>query len=144
MTKLATTEEGGDTDRQGLYKSSGNLCTQCWPEGSRKITYYQDRPDILAKYTVCIEADKSLYPVLLSIGNLAGQGDLEGGKHYAVWEDPFKKPYYLFALVAGQLESRDDTFITHSGLVLAFSSWKSYDDTRQKLAKVIKLLLLAH
>jgi hypothetical protein len=69
---------------------------------------------------------------------------LQGGKHYVVWEDPFKKPCYLFALVAGQLDSRDDTFITHSGLVLAFSSWKSYDDTRQKLAKVIKLLLLAH
>lgn len=112
-----------NTSLEGLYKSSGNFCTQCEAEGFRKITFYQDRPDIMAKYTVRIEADKSLYPVLLSNGNLAEHGDLEGGKHYAVWEDPFKKPSYLFALVAGQLESRDDIFITRSGRQVSLRIW---------------------
>ncbi|KAK6158211.1 hypothetical protein DH2020_005525 [Rehmannia glutinosa] len=104
-----------NTSLEGLYKSSGNFCTQCEAEGFRKITFYQDRPDIMAKYTCRIEADKSLYPVLLSNGNLVEQGDIDGNKHYAVWKDPFVKPCYLFALVAGQLESRDDTFTTRSG-----------------------------
>ncbi|MCI00144.1 aminopeptidase N-like, partial [Trifolium medium] len=90
-----------NTSLMGLYKSSGIFCTQCEAQGFRKITFYQDRPDIMAKYRVYIEADKSLYPVLLSNGNLVEQGDLEGGKHYTVWEDPFKKPCYLFALVFG-------------------------------------------
>ncbi|KAL2342739.1 hypothetical protein Fmac_004024 [Flemingia macrophylla] len=117
-----------NTSLEGLYKSSGNFCTQCEAEGFRKITFYQDRPDIMAKYTVRIEADKSLYPVLLSNGNLAEQGDLEGGKHYAVWEDPFKKPSYLFALVAGQLESRDDTFTTRSGRKVSLRIWTPADD----------------
>ncbi|KEH21084.1 peptidase M1 family aminopeptidase N [Medicago truncatula] len=117
-----------NTSLEGLYKSSGNFCTQCEAEGFRKITFYQDRPDIMAKYTVRIEADKSLYPVLLSNGNLVGQGDLEGGKHYAVWEDPFKKPCYLFALVAGQLESRDDTFTTRSGRKVSLRIWTPAED----------------
>ncbi|XP_061355301.1 puromycin-sensitive aminopeptidase [Gastrolobium bilobum] len=117
-----------NTSLEGLYKSSGNFCTQCEAEGFRKITFYQDRPDIMAKYTVRIEADKSLYPVLLSNGNLAEQGDLEDGKHYAVWKDPFKKPCYLFALVAGQLQSRDDTFITRSGRKVSLRIWTPADD----------------
>lgn len=117
-----------NTSLEGLYKSSGNFCTQCEAEGFRKITFYQDRPDIMAKYTVRIEADKLLYPVLLSNGNLVGQGDLEGGKHYAVWEDPFKKPCYLFALVAGQLQSRDDTFTTRSGRKVSLRIWTPADD----------------
>ncbi|KAI3804451.1 hypothetical protein L1987_25999 [Smallanthus sonchifolius] len=108
-----------NTSLEGLYKSSGNFCSQCEAEGFRKITFYQDRPDIMAKYTCRIEADKSLYPVLLSNGNLIEQGDLEGGKHFALWEDLFKKPCYLFALVAGQLEGRDDTFTTCSGRKVA-------------------------
>ncbi|MED6188262.1 Puromycin-sensitive aminopeptidase [Stylosanthes scabra] len=112
-----------NTSLEGLYKSSGNFCTQCEAEGFRKITFYQDRPDIMAKYTVRIEADKSLYPVLLSNGNLLEEGDLENGKHYAVWEDPFKKPCYLFALVAGQLQSRDDTFTTRSGRKVSLRIW---------------------
>ncbi|KAG5058586.1 hypothetical protein JHK86_013582 [Glycine max] len=94
----------------------------------QKNTSLEDRPDIMAKYTVRIEADKSLYPVLLSNGNLAEQGDLEDGRHYAVWEDPFKKPSYLFALVAGQLQSRDDTFITHSGRMVSLRIWTPADD----------------
>ncbi|PQM38455.1 puromycin-sensitive aminopeptidase isoform X1 [Prunus yedoensis var. nudiflora] len=97
-------------------------------EGFRKITFYQDRPDIMAKYTCRIEADKSLYPVLLSNGNLIEQGDLEGNKHFALWEDPFKKPCYLFALVAGQLESRDDTFVTRSGRKVALRIWTPAQD----------------
>ncbi|XP_024996656.1 puromycin-sensitive aminopeptidase-like [Cynara cardunculus var. scolymus] len=117
-----------NTSLEGLYMSSGNFCTQCEAEGFRKITFYQDHPDIMAKYTCCIEADKSLYPVLLSNGNLIEQGDLEGGKHFALWEDPFKKPCYLFALVAGQLESRDDTFTTCSGRKVALRIWTSAQD----------------
>uniref|UniRef100_M1AW94 Peptidase M1 family protein n=2 Tax=Solanum tuberosum TaxID=4113 RepID=M1AW94_SOLTU len=118
-----------NTSLEGLYKSSGNFCTQCEAEGFRKITFYQDRPDIMAKYTCRIEADKSLYPVLLSNGNLIEQGDLEqGGKHFTLWEDPFKKPSYLFALVAGQLESRDDTFTTCSGRKVSLRIWTPAQD----------------
>lgn len=117
-----------NTSLEGLYKSSANFCTQCEAEGFRKITFYQDRPDVMAKYTCRIEADKSLYPVLLSNGNLIGQGDLEGGRHYALWEDPFKKPCYLFALVAGKLESRDDTFTTRSGRQVSLRIWTPQED----------------
>ncbi|KAJ4954357.1 hypothetical protein NE237_011140 [Protea cynaroides] len=117
-----------NTSLEGLYKSSGNFCTQCEAEGFRKITFFQDRPDIMAKYTCRIEADKAIYPVLLSNGNLIEQGDLEGGRHYALWEDPFKKPSYLFALVAGQLESRDDTFITRSGRKVSLRIWTPAQD----------------
>lgn len=117
-----------NTSLEGLYKSSSNFCTQCEAEGFRKITFYQDRPDIMAKYTCRIEADKSLYPVLLSNGNLIEQGDLEEGRHYVLWEDPFKKPCYLFALVAGQLESRDDTFITRSGRKVLLRIWTPVQD----------------
>ncbi|XP_044477179.1 puromycin-sensitive aminopeptidase-like isoform X1 [Mangifera indica] len=117
-----------NTSLEGLYKSSGNFCTQCEAEGFRKITFYLDRPDIMAKYTCRIEADKSLYPVLLSNGNLAEHGDLEGGRHYALWEDPFKKPCYLFALVAGKLESRDDKFVTQSGRQVSLRIWTPPED----------------
>ncbi|KAK3004814.1 hypothetical protein RJ639_017927 [Escallonia herrerae] len=117
-----------NTSLEGLYKSSGNFCTQCEAEGFRKITFYQDRPDIMAKYTCRVEADKSLYPVLLSNGNLTEQGELEGGRHYALWEDPFKKPCYLFALVAGKLESRDDTFTTCSGRKVSLRIWTPSQD----------------
>ncbi|GER33059.1 peptidase M1 family protein [Striga asiatica] len=117
-----------NTSLEGLYKSSGNFCTQCEAEGFRKITFYQDRPDIMAKYTCRIEGDKSLYPVLLSNGNLIEQGDLDGNKHYAVWEDPFVKPCYLFALVAGQLVSRDDTFTTRSGRKVSLRIWTPEQD----------------
>ncbi|KAF5730011.1 puromycin-sensitive aminopeptidase isoform X1 [Tripterygium wilfordii] len=117
-----------NTSLEGLSKSSGNFFTQCEAEGFRKITYYQDRPDIMAKYTCRIEADKSLYPLLLSNGNLIQQGELEDGKHYALWEDPFKKPCYLFALVAGQLEGRDDTFVTRSGRQVSLRIWTPAQD----------------
>ncbi|GLT90872.1 hypothetical protein SLE2022_087880 [Rubroshorea leprosula] len=117
-----------NTSLEGLYKSSMNFCTQCEAEGFRKITFYQDRPDIMAKYTCHIEADKSSYPVLLSNGNLIENGDLEGGRHYALWEDPFKKPCYLFALVAGPLESRDDVFVTRSGRQVSLRIWTPAQD----------------
>lgn len=104
-----------NTSLEGLYRSSGNYCTQCEAEGFRKITYYLDRPDILAKYTTRIEGDELSCPVLLSNGNKIEEGRLDNGRHYAVWEDPFPKPSYLFALVAGDLKYIEDTFVTQSG-----------------------------
>lgn len=104
-----------NTKLMGLYRSSGTWCTQCEPEGFRRITYYLDRPDILAPFKVRITAPRSVAPVLLSNGNLIDQGDAGDGTHFAVWEDPFPKPAYLFALVAGDLGSITDTFTTGSG-----------------------------
>ena len=103
----------------GLYRSSGTWCTQCEPEGFRRITYYYDRPDVLAPFKVRMQADKALAPVLLSNGNRLDQGDLSNGQHYAVWEDPFPKPAYLFAMVAGDLGSIHDAFTTASGREVA-------------------------
>jgi len=99
----------------GLYRSSGTWCTQCEPEGFRRITYYLDRPDILAPFTVRITAPRAIAPVLLSNGNLVDKGEAGEGLHYALWRDPFPKPSYLFALVAGDLGSITDTFTTMSG-----------------------------
>jgi aminopeptidase N len=104
-----------NTRLSGLYQSSGNYCTQCEAEGFRRITYFLDRPDVMAKYTTTLIADQAHYPILLSNGNLIDSGTLAGGKHWAKWEDPFKKPSYLFALVAGDLECVEDHFITQSG-----------------------------
>ncbi len=100
---------------QGLYQSNNIYCSQCEAEGFRKITYYPDRPDVLAKFTTRIEANKALYPVLLSNGNPVESGDMDNGVHYAVWHDPFPKPCYLFALVAGDLSCIEDIFRTKSG-----------------------------
>ena len=99
----------------GLYVSGGRFCTQCEAEGFRRITYYLDRPDAMSVFKVRIEAPKTAYPYLLANGNCIEEGDLSGGKHYAVWEDPFKKPAYLFALVAGQFDILEDSFTTMSG-----------------------------
>jgi len=104
-----------NTSLMGLYKSGGNFCTQCEAEGFRKITYYLDRPDVLAVYTTTIEAEKSRYPYLLSNGNLVDSGELPEGRHFATWHDPFPKPSYLFALVAGDLACVEDHFYTRSG-----------------------------
>ncbi len=104
-----------NTALEGLYLSGGNLCTQCEAEGFRRITYFPDRPDVMAVYTVRLEADKRCYPVLLSNGNLQAAGELPGGRHFALWHDPFPKPCYLFALVAGDLVYQQDQFITASG-----------------------------
>jgi len=104
-----------NTSLEGLYKSRRMFCTQCEAEGFRKITYYLDRPDVLSSFTTRIEADKAAYPVLLSNGNHIDSGDLEEGRHWVTWEDPFRKPSYLFALVAGDLKPVDDSFTTCSG-----------------------------
>ncbi|MGL4193804.1 MAG: M1 family aminopeptidase, partial [Edwardsiella piscicida] len=100
---------------EGLYQSGEALCTQCEAEGFRHITYYLDRPDVLARFRTRIVADKARYPYLLSNGNRVGQGELEDGRHWVQWEDPFPKPCYLFALVAGDFDRLSDTFITRSG-----------------------------
>ncbi len=99
----------------GLFKSGGNFLTQCEPEGFRRMTYFPDRPDVMARYTVSIEADKAKYPILLSNGNRLETIDLGGGRHLAKWQDPFPKPSYLFALVAGDFGKIEDVFRTRSG-----------------------------
>jgi aminopeptidase N len=99
---------------EGLYMSGGRFCSQCEAEGFRKITYWPDRPDVLSRFTVRIEADKA-FPHLLSNGNLIEKGELAAGRHYAVWNDPFPKPCYLFALVAGELDVLEDRLVTMSG-----------------------------
>ncbi|MCB9995696.1 MAG: aminopeptidase N [Rhodospirillales bacterium] len=108
-------DPGANTRLEGLYKSGGNWCTQCEAEGFRTITYYPDRPDVMATFKVRVEADKKTCPVLLSNGNLIEEGDVDGNRHFAVWHDPFPKPCYLFALVAGDLVHIEDTFKTKSG-----------------------------
>jgi aminopeptidase N len=100
---------------EGLYISSGVFCTQCEPEGFRRITYFPDRPDVLARYRVTLRAERKRYPTLLSNGNLVASGALDKQRHYATWHDPFPKPTYLFALVAGDLAALEDTFVTVSG-----------------------------
>lgn len=104
-----------NTSLEGLYKSSGNYCTQCEAEGFRKITYFLDRPDVMARFTTTIFAEKKKYPILLSNGNPMGAGEDGDGRHWCRWEDPFKKPCYLFALVAGNLGFIEDKFVTMSG-----------------------------
>jgi len=104
-----------NTSLEGLYKSGTMYCTQCEAEGFRKITFYQDRPDVMATFTTRIEADKENYPILLANGNPIDEGDLSDGRHYCVWDDPFVKPAYLFAAVAGDLVRKDDVFVTMSG-----------------------------
>ena len=104
---------------EGLYLSAGAYCTQCEAEGFRKITYFLDRPDVLATYDVTITADKAAYPYLLSNGNKLDSGELDNGRHWVKWQDPFKKPCYLFALVAGDFDLLKDAFVTASGREVA-------------------------
>src|SRR5699024_3430725 len=108
-----------NTSLQGLYQSGEALCTQCEAEGFRQITYMLDRPDVLARYSTRIIADKAQYPILLSNGNRVRQGDLDNGFHWVEWQDPFPKPSYLFALVAGDFDVLRDTFTTRSGREVA-------------------------
>jgi aminopeptidase N len=116
-----------NTALSGLYISGGNFCTQCEPEGFRRITYFIDRPDVMARYRVTIRADKARFPVLLSNGNPAGRGDLAdgrpSGRHWAEWIDPHPKPSYLFALVAGDLVAVEDSFTTRSGRHVPLAIW---------------------
>jgi len=112
----------------GLYTSSGTLLTQCEAQGFRRITYFADRPDVLARYTVCLRADRNQFPVLLSNGNLVEQGNLPDGRHFATWGDPHPKPSYLFALVAGRLQCRESSFATRSGRAVRLQLWAAGAD----------------
>lgn len=112
-----------NTSLMGLYVSNGNFFTQCEAEGFRKITYFPDRPDVMGKYTVMLRADRKTCPVLLSNGNLIETGDLDDGRHYAKWEDPFRKPSYLFALVAGNLVCREEKYRLQSGREVLLQVW---------------------
>ncbi|MGR5252091.1 aminopeptidase N [Vibrio astriarenae] len=108
-----------NTALEGLYKSGGAFCTQCEAEGFRRITFYQDRPDVLARFTTTVEADKNTYPYLLSNGNRIDSGDLDNGRHWVKWQDPHPKPAYLFALVAGDFDVLTDQYVTRSGREVA-------------------------
>ncbi|HKR24954.1 MAG TPA: aminopeptidase N [Allosphingosinicella sp.] len=112
-----------NTQLMGLYESNGMLCTQCEAEGFRRITPFPDRPDVLSRYKVRMIADKARLPILLSNGDPVAEGELEGGRHWAEWHDPFPKPCYLFAMVAGDLVVNRDTFVTRSGKTVALGIW---------------------
>ena len=112
-----------NTQLMGLYASNGMLCTQCEAEGFRRITFHPDRPDVLSRYRVRMEGDKAAFPVLLSNGNCVERGEGEGGTHWALWEDPWPKPSYLFALVAGDLVVNKDSFTTMSGREVELGIW---------------------
>ncbi|MGD8172591.1 aminopeptidase N [Vibrio sp. TRT 21S02] len=115
LTIITEINPEANTALEGLYKSGGAFCTQCEAEGFRRITYYMDRPDVLAKYTTKVIADKAEYPFLLSNGNRIAEGELEEGRHWVQWQDPHPKPAYLFALVAGDFDVLRDKYITRSG-----------------------------
>jgi aminopeptidase N len=110
-----TINPAANTALSGLYLSSNVFCTQCEAEGFRRITYFLDRPDVMATYRTTIRAPREGCPVLLSNGNLVEEGALPDGRHFAVWDDPFPKPSYLFALVAGDLAVNEDSFTTRAG-----------------------------
>jgi aminopeptidase N len=112
-----------NTALSGLYMSGGNFCTQCEPEGFRRITYFVDRPDVMARYTTTMIAGKARFPVLLSNGNPVEHGETDDGRHWAKWVDPHPKPSYLFALVAGDLVAVPDRFTTRSGKEVALAIW---------------------
>ena len=118
-----TIDPAANTSLSGLYQSSGNFCTQCEAMGFRRITYFLDRPDVMAKYRVTIRGNREEYPIMLSNGNRLEQRELDGGKHEVVWEDPFPKPSYLFALVAGEFKAHRDSFVTRSGREVALEIW---------------------
>jgi aminopeptidase N len=117
-----------NTKLMGLYESNGLLCTQCEAEGFRRITFFPDRPDVLSRYSVRMEADKDRFPVLLANGDPVDKGDCPGGRHYALWRDPFPKPCYLFAMVAGDLVANRDIFTTRSGRDVELGIWVRADD----------------
>ncbi|WP_375397626.1 aminopeptidase N [uncultured Sphingomonas sp.] len=117
-----------NTQLMGLYASGGNLCTQCEAEGFRRITFFPDRPDVLSRYKVRLTAERARYPVLLANGDPVASGDLDDGRHWAEWHDPFLKPCYLFALVAGDLSCNRGTFTTMSGREVALGIWVRHPD----------------
>jgi len=119
-----------NTSLLGMYDSNGIITTQCEAEGFRRISFHSDRPDILSKYTVRIEADKNDYPVLLSNGNVVKENNLANNRHEIIWEDPFPKPSYLFALVAGKLNCVNDNFITKSKKNVKINIYVEYGDEK--------------
>lgn len=123
ITTLVQISPETNTQLMGLYASGGNLCTQCEAEGFRRITFFPDRPDVLSKYRVKMTADKARYPVLLANGDPIASGDAADGMHWAEWHDPFPKPCYLFALVAGDLAANTTTFTTMSGREVTLGIW---------------------
>ncbi len=131
LTIVSEIHPEANTALEGLYQSQGTYCTQCEAEGFRRITYYQDRPDVLSVFTVRIEGDAKAYPVMLSNGNLQEEGTLDHGRHYRVWHDPFPKPCYLFALVAGDLVRVADTFTTITGRKVDLHIYVRAGDERQ-------------
>ncbi|WP_455481092.1 aminopeptidase N [Bartonella sp. B12(2025)] len=133
FTLQLITELNPESNRQlmGLYLSNGVYCTQCEAEGFRRITYFYDRPDVLSTYTVKIEADSQTAPILLSNGNLVETGTLEENRHFAIWEDPYPKPSYLFALVGGNLDKLEDHFTTVSGRRIKLSIYVEKGKTKR-------------
>lgn len=132
-----------NTSLEGLYQSRQLFCTQCEAEGFRKITFYLDRPDVMAEFTTTIVADKRTHPVLLSNGNLVESGELQGGRHWVKWVDPFVKPAYLFAMVAGNLAHIEDSFTTASGRVVTlriFVEGKDLDKSPFAMAALKKAM----
>ncbi|MGL5814648.1 MAG: aminopeptidase N [Aeromonas sp.] len=119
LTIVTDLDPAANTALEGLYRSGDAYCTQCEAEGFRRITYYMDRPDILARYSTRISADKGKFPYLLSNGNKVASGDLDGGRHFVQWQDPFPKPSYLFALVAGDFDVERNHYVTQSGRKVA-------------------------
>jgi aminopeptidase N len=124
---VVTIDPQSNTALEGLYVSKGMYCTQCEAEGFRRITFFPDRPDVLSRFTTTVRADKSRYPLLLSNGNPLAQGE-EGSRHWVTWEDPFAKPCYLFALVAGDLACLEDRFATSSGRAVALRIYAEHHD----------------
>jgi aminopeptidase N len=140
LTLTGACDPAANTTLSGLYVSGGNFFTQCEAEGFRRITWFLDRPDVMATYTVTLRADKTAYPVLLSNGNLIAEGDLPDGRHYAKWEDPFRKPCYLFALVAGKLVAIEERIKSGSGKEKLLQVWvepHDLDKTRHAMDSLI-------
>jgi len=133
-----------NTTLMGLYVSNGNFFTQCEAEGFRKITYFLDRPDVMARYRVTLRAREAECPVLLSNGNLLNTEKLPNGWHSATWEDPFPKPSYLFALVAGKLECIEETITTSSGAKKLLQIWVEPHDLKKTLHAMDSLIASIH
>jgi aminopeptidase N len=141
LTTCVRIRPQANTSLEGLYTSSGNFCTQCEAEGFRKITWFLDRPDVMSRYTTTIVADRDRYPVLLSNGNPVEEGSLDDNRHWVKWQDPFRKPSYLFALVAGDLACVEDRFTTCSGREIAlqiFVEKHNADKCDHAMASLIK------
>ncbi|MFL0355319.1 aminopeptidase N [Erythrobacter sp. GH1-10] len=125
---VTTLDPSANTQLMGLYASNGMLCTQCEAEGFRRITFFPDRPDVLSTYSVRMEGSKAQFPILLCNGNREAEGDLQGGAHFAEWHDPWPKPSYLFALVAGDLVANSSTFTTMNGREVELNVWVREED----------------